>query len=64
MKTKEEVVREFWEQDSQFKALLIKYKGNDEALGEADFLYQQGVRVSDIELVLENLSVNNIKENI
>ncbi|MEI6478611.1 MAG: hypothetical protein WCO52_06555 [bacterium] len=59
MKTDEEVVREFWEQDNQFRALLMKYKGNDEALGEADFLYQQGVRVRDIELTLEGLGYGN-----
>ena len=59
MKTDVEVVREFWEQDSQFKKLLMKYRGNDEALGEADFLYQQGVRVSDIEFTLEELGNGN-----
>jgi hypothetical protein len=63
MKSKEEVIKEFWDQDRQFTQLIKKYEGNDELLGEADYLYQQGVKVSEIERTLdEGVKVNRSPE--
>ena len=49
MKTDAEVVAEFWEEEERYKKLVQRLQGNEEALLEADHLYQEGVRVAEIE---------------
>jgi hypothetical protein len=56
MKTKEEAIADLLEEDRKYTRLMKKYQGDDEALGEADFLYQQGVGAADIELILSELN--------
>ncbi len=53
MKTDVEVVAEFWEEEERYKKLVQKLEGNEEALQEADHLYQEGVRVAEIERMFE-----------
>ncbi len=53
MKTKEEVIADFWEEDRKYKELIQGYMGNQQALAEADWMYQEGVRVDEIKRTLE-----------
>jgi len=53
MKTKEEVIADFWEEDRKYKELIQEYAGNELALGEADWMYQEGVRVDEIARTLK-----------
>ncbi len=60
MKTKEEVVADFWEEDQKYAELIQEYQGNEDALNEADWLYQEGVRVDEIAWTLrEHWDSNN-----
>ena len=53
MKTDKDVVAEFWKEDKAYKKLVRRMKGNVEALQEADHLYQEGVRVAEIERMFD-----------
>lgn len=53
MKTAKEVIAEFWEEDKAYKKLVQRMQGNEEALLEADHLYQEGVRVAEIERMFD-----------
>lgn len=48
MKSRDEAVADFLEEDQKYSELVKKYRGDDKALAKADFLYQEGVRVDEI----------------
>jgi galactokinase len=58
MKTDAEVVAEFLEEDRLYTKLVQRMQGNEEALQEADHLYQEGVRVAEIERLFEENELN------
>jgi hypothetical protein len=53
MKTNLEVIQEVLEEDRLYAKLVQRMQGNEEALQEADYLYQEGVRVAEIERMFE-----------
>jgi hypothetical protein len=53
MKTRGEAVTDFLEEDRKYSELVKEYRGDDEALAQADFLYQEGVRVDEIAIALK-----------
>lgn len=53
MKTNLEVIQEVLEEDRLYTKLVQRMQGNEEALQEADYLYQEGVRVAEIERMFE-----------
>jgi hypothetical protein len=53
MKTRDEAVTDFLEEDRKYSELIKEYPGDDKALAKADFLYQEGVRVDEIALALK-----------
>lgn len=53
MKTRDEAVADFLEEDQKYSELVKEYWGDDEALAKADFLYQEGVRVDEIAKALK-----------
>lgn len=53
MKTDRDVIAEFYAEDAAYTKLVQRLQGNEEALQEADYLYQEGVRVAEIERMFE-----------
>lgn len=53
MKTNLKVIQEVLEEDRLYTKLVQRLQGSEEALQEADFLYQEGVRVAEIERMFE-----------
>jgi len=53
MKTRDEAVANFLEEDKKYSELVKEYRGNQEALMKADYLYQEGVRVDEIAKALK-----------
>jgi hypothetical protein len=62
MKTREEMIAEFWEEERKYQELIRIYEGNDEMLGEADHLYQEGVRVDEIAKALGEDRGSEVKD--
>ena len=52
MKSDKEVIREFWDEDREIKKLFKEYEGNEELVLEADYLFQEGVRVDEIRKIM------------
>ncbi|HOX40815.1 MAG TPA: hypothetical protein PK263_01310 [bacterium] len=52
MKSRKEAVFDVLEEDRKYEKLVKEYEGNQSALNKADFLYQEGVRVGEIERAL------------
>jgi len=55
MKTKKEAISEILEENRKYEQLIKRYRGNDELLGEAGYLFQEGVKVKDIAKTLREL---------
>jgi hypothetical protein len=53
MKTAKDVIAEFYAEDAAYTKLVQRMQGNEEALLEADYLYQEGVRVAEIERMFD-----------
>jgi hypothetical protein len=54
MKTKIEAVMDILEREREYALLIEQYGEDEELLGEADYLFQQGVRATEIALLLES----------
>ena len=52
MKTKIEAVMDVLEREREYAQLIERYGEDEELLGEADYLFQQGVRAREIALLL------------